>query len=169
MRASPRISVLGEGGDPYIAGNGPWKDHKTVVFSWRWLPFSLMVTDVRDLDNSGRAGHRLNLVQALKLRCLHSRWSSCLRWRRHQATDCFPWRPTNIGKLGPNIFWLFPQNSFCKDCNSFSLTGHSIHIALVLNPQPSWLFPQTLSASLFPQNSFRKLLEIKSGNSGAPF
>ena len=32
MRASPRISVLGEGGDPCIVGVGPSKDHKTVIF-----------------------------------------------------------------------------------------------------------------------------------------
>ena len=32
MRASPRISLLGEGGDPCIAGNGPLNDHKTAIF-----------------------------------------------------------------------------------------------------------------------------------------
>ena len=79
------------------------------------------------------------------------------------------WRPTNIGKSGPAIFWLFLQNSFHKDCYSFLLNCYSISIVLLLNPQPTWLFLQTLSAKLFPQNSFRKLLETKSGNSGAPF
>ena len=39
MRASPRISVLGEGGDPCTVGNGPSKDHKSVILFWRWLPF----------------------------------------------------------------------------------------------------------------------------------
>ena len=33
VKASHRISVLGEGGDPCTVGNGPSKDHKTVVFS----------------------------------------------------------------------------------------------------------------------------------------
>ena len=32
MRASPRISVLGESGDPCIADNGPSENHKTVIF-----------------------------------------------------------------------------------------------------------------------------------------
>ena len=39
MRASPRISVLGEGGDPCTAGNGPLKDHKTVIFPRDGFPF----------------------------------------------------------------------------------------------------------------------------------
>ena len=39
MRASPRISVLGEGGDPFIVGNGPLKDHKTVIFPGDGFPF----------------------------------------------------------------------------------------------------------------------------------
>ena len=33
------ISVLGEGGNPCTVGNGPSKDHKTVILFWRWLPF----------------------------------------------------------------------------------------------------------------------------------
>ena len=57
MRASPSSSVLGEGGKPCTVGNGPSKDHKTVFFSLRWLPFSLTVADVRDLDDRGGAGH----------------------------------------------------------------------------------------------------------------
>ena len=32
MRALPRISVLGEGGDPCIAGVGPSRDHKPYFF-----------------------------------------------------------------------------------------------------------------------------------------
>ena len=39
MRASPRISVLCEGGDPCIAGNGPSEDHKIVIFPWDGFPF----------------------------------------------------------------------------------------------------------------------------------
>ena len=38
MRASPRISVLGEGGDPCIADNGPSEDHKTVIFPGDGFP-----------------------------------------------------------------------------------------------------------------------------------
>ena len=59
MRTSPRISVLGESGNLCIAGNGLSEDHKTVKKFWRWLPFSLTVDDVPDLDYGGRAspGH----------------------------------------------------------------------------------------------------------------
>ena len=39
MRASPRISVLGESGDPCIAANGPLEDHKTVIFPGDGFPF----------------------------------------------------------------------------------------------------------------------------------
>ena len=39
MRASPRISVLGENGDPCIAANGPLEDHKTVTFPGDGFPF----------------------------------------------------------------------------------------------------------------------------------
>ena len=78
MRASPRISV-----DPGIAGNGPLKDHRTIIFFWRWLPFSLTVADVHGLDNGSEAG--LGHLPAT-------------------AGDCFPWRPTNIGKSEPAIF-----------------------------------------------------------------
>ena len=41
MRAWLRISVLGESTDPYILGNGPSKDHKTVISFWTWIPFHL--------------------------------------------------------------------------------------------------------------------------------
>ena len=39
MRASPRISVLGESEDPCIVGNRPSKDYKAVISFWRWFPF----------------------------------------------------------------------------------------------------------------------------------
>ena len=39
LRAIPGISVLGEGGDPCIAGNGPSEDHKTVIFPRDGFPF----------------------------------------------------------------------------------------------------------------------------------
>ena len=39
MRASPRISILSEGGEPCTVGKRPSKYHKTVIFVWRWLPF----------------------------------------------------------------------------------------------------------------------------------
>ena len=58
MRASPRIIVLGESGDLCIADNGPSEEHKTVIFSGRWLHFSLtVVADGRVLEDCGGAGH----------------------------------------------------------------------------------------------------------------
>ena len=57
MRASPRISVLGEGGNPCIVGVGRSTDNKTVIFFWRKLPFSLTDADVCDLDYGGGAVH----------------------------------------------------------------------------------------------------------------
>ena len=41
MRASPRISVLGESGDPCIAANGPSEDHKNVIFRGDGFSFHL--------------------------------------------------------------------------------------------------------------------------------
>ena len=72
MRASPRISVLGEKGIPCIADNGTSEDHITVLFSWRWLHFSLTVADVRDLDNCGGVGHgNLPAAAGDSLPCSH--------------------------------------------------------------------------------------------------
>ena len=51
MRASPRISVLGEVSNPCIAGNGPSEDHKTMIFPGDGFPFSLTIADMHDLDN----------------------------------------------------------------------------------------------------------------------
>ena len=38
MKTSPRMSVLGEGGDPCIAGNKPLEDHKTEFFPVNGFP-----------------------------------------------------------------------------------------------------------------------------------
>ena len=37
------------------------------------------------------------------------------------AGGSFPWRPFNIGKLGPAVFGLFPYNSFRRTCDSFRI------------------------------------------------
>ena len=51
------MSVLGEGGDPCIVGNGPSKDHTTEKKIPEMAPLSLTVAYVREPDNGGGAGH----------------------------------------------------------------------------------------------------------------
>ena len=66
---------------------------------------------MRDLDDGGGAGHgHLPVV----------------------AGDGFPWRPVNIGYLGPAIFGLYPCNSFRGTFDSIRRTCDSSRVVLQL-------------------------------------
>ena len=149
MRATPKTSVLGEGGRYCIGGKGTSKDHKTEEenISWNGSPFT----------------------DACWCAWARQRWRSGPRIPSCWSRRPFPGETCQSRKMGPVSSGLNLQTpfrivcgSFCKDCNSFRRKRYSIRIVL-------WLSPQTLSAKLFLQNTFRKLLEIKSGNNRAPF
>ena len=147
MRASPRISVLGESGDPCIVGNGPSKDHKT-----EGLPKCVSLTSVAE-----RATDTFLLQQETITRGDLSIPENRTCQLRTQSAKLFLQRL----QIFLQRLQLFSQRLqlFSTHSNSFLRTCYSIRIVLWLSLQP------TQSAA----DSFHKLLENKSESNRNPF
>ena len=107
------------------------------------VPLSRRVADVRELDNGDGAG-KGHLPAA--------------------AGDRLFLRPVIPGKWDLPVPDSFRKTLFAKTATHSAgpVTQSALYYDLVSSQLDSF-------RKLFPQNSFRKLLETKSGNSGAPF
>ena len=107
------------------------------------VPLSPRVADVRELDNGGGAGQG-HLSAA--------------------AGDRFFLRPVIPRKWDLPVPDSFRKTLFAKTGTHSArpVTQSALYYDLVCSQLDS--FRKTLSAKLFPQNSFRKLLETESGN-----
>ena len=133
MRASPRISVRGESGDPcklcgpencnfFLEMVSPFTEGCCCVWARQWCQIGPGTP-------------------------------SCCS-RRQSFLETYYSR-----KMGPASSWLFPQNSFCKYCNSFRRTYYSIRKHTLF-----WHFERVFNFDLNHQSTqFQKFNQEKGG------